>query len=99
VIAPGRVAAAIDARFDADGDDISVVRFAQPTNVHLNVDELIEQGHTVADVAMFVQQLRKAQVAAPQYPLSPAAGQEPAFLAAYPSALLPSLSCLPPDDH
>jgi hypothetical protein len=95
VISPTRIAAAIDARFDEDGDDEPVVRFVQPTNVHLDRDELAENGASVVDVAAFLLELSKSDVAAPQYPVPPGELDQPAFLAAYPSEMLASLPCLP----
>jgi hypothetical protein len=95
VISPTRIAAAIDARFDRDGDDAHVVRFVQPTNVHLNLDELADNGASVVDVAAHLLEVTKADVAAPQYPVPPEKLEQPAFLAAYPSEMLGALPCLP----
>jgi hypothetical protein len=94
VISPTRIAATINGRFDDDDDDVEVVRFVQPTNVHLDLDELAENGGSLVDVAAYLLKVTKADVASPQYPVPPDKLDQPAFLAAYPSDMLASLPCL-----
>jgi hypothetical protein len=94
-ISTGPIDAAIQERFDTDGDDVRVVSLVQPAQAFLNVAELEEQGHTVADVARFVQGLTKADTAGGGVTPPPGTENEPAFQAVFPSALMLDLPCLP----
>jgi hypothetical protein len=94
VIAPQAVAAAIQERFDDDGDDASIVEFTQPTHVFIDEDELAQRGVTLEEVSAFLLTLTKADVEGIDYPVDPADAAEPAFIAAYPSALIEDLPCL-----
>jgi hypothetical protein len=96
-ISPGLVAGAVNARFDTDGDDTDVVVFTQPTMMHIDVEELTEQGATLEDVSRFILTLRKGDVASTQWPGPADELDDPAFEAAYPSAMLETLPCVPRD--
>ena len=94
VISPILVADAIQARFDHDGDDVRIVEFTQPTHVFIDRDELREQGATLEEVAAYLLTLTKGQLQSPDFPAPPGVEDEPAFLAAYPSAMLEELPCV-----
>jgi type I phosphodiesterase/nucleotide pyrophosphatase len=89
------IEAGIDATFDTDGDEVPIVDLVQPTQVFLNVGELEQNGHTVADVARYVMTLTQAQTAGPGQTVDPATANEKVFEAAFPSNLMPELPCLP----
>jgi hypothetical protein len=97
VISPGRVADAIEARFDRDGDGRSIVESVQPTQIYLDRDELAQQGASLTDVARFALTLTKRDVGSDAWPIPAGALEDPAFLAAYPSAWLDELACVPRD--
>ena len=94
VISPILVADAIQARFDHDGDDVRIVEFTQPTHVFIDRDELREQGATLEEVAAYLLTLTKGQLQSPDFPAPLGVEEEPAFLAAYPSAMLEDLPCV-----
>ena len=94
VISPILVADAIQARFDHDGDDVRIVEFTQPTHVFIDRDELREQGATLEEVAAYLLTLTKGQLQSPDFPAPLGVEDEPAFLAAYPSAMLEDLPCV-----
>jgi hypothetical protein len=94
-ISTAPIEAGIDAEFDTDGDDVPVVDLVQPTQVFLNVDELEQNGFTVADVARYVMTLTQQQTAGGGTTVNPATASDPVFQAAFPSDLMPELPCLP----
>ena len=57
-------------------------------------DELREQGATLEEVAAYLLTLTKGQLQSPDFPAPPGVEDEPAFLAAYPSAMLEELPCV-----
>ncbi len=89
------IEAGIEERFDADDDDTAVVTLVQPSQVFLDVDELEQNGFTVGDVARYVMTLTQSQTLSPNQTLDPATANEPVFQAAFPSALMEELPCLP----
>ena len=94
-ISTAPIEAGINENFDTDGDDTPVVELVQPSQVFLNVDELGQNGFTVGDVARYVMTLTQAQSAGPGQTVDPATANETVFQAAFPSALMESLPCLP----
>jgi hypothetical protein len=94
-ISTAPIEAGINERFDTDGDDTKVVILVQPSQVFLDVDELEQNGFTVGDVARYVMTLTQAQTIAPNQTLDPATANDPVFQAAFPSALMEDLPCLP----
>lgn len=94
-ISTAPIEAGINENFDTDGDDTPVVQLVQPSQVFLNVDELEQNGFTVGDVARYVMTLTQAQSAGPGQTVDPATANETVFQAAFPSALMDSLPCLP----
>ena len=67
----------------------------QPSQVFLDVEELEQNGFTVGDVARYVMTLTQSQTLSPNQTLDPATANEPVFQAAFPSALMQELPCLP----
>jgi hypothetical protein len=94
-ISTAPIEAGINERFDTDGDDVPVVDLVQPTQVFMNVAELEQHGHTVADVARYVMTLTQAQTAGGGTTVDPATANDRVFQAAFPSALMTQLPCLP----
>ena len=64
----------------------------QATEIYLNTAALAANGHTVPEVARFVASLTAREVAAPGQGAPP---DQRVFRAAYPSAVLDHLPCLP----
>lgn len=93
-IAPGKVADAVNARFD-DGDDAKLVTFTQPTMMHVDVEELADVDATLEDVSRFILTLRKRDVLSEQWPGPADEYDDPAFEAAFPSTMLETLPCVP----
>jgi hypothetical protein len=94
VISPPAVAEAIQSRFDTDDDDARIVEFTQPTHVFVDLDEMEQNGATLDEIASYLLTVTKGEVDGGQYPVSPDAADEPAFLAVYPSSMLEDLPCL-----
>ncbi|HEY6568146.1 MAG TPA: alkaline phosphatase family protein, partial [Actinomycetota bacterium] len=95
VISPVKVAESIQARFDLDGDDVRIVDFTQPTHVFINRDEMNENGATLEEISAYLLTLTKSALQSPDYPAPPGVGDEPAFIAAYPSEWIEELPCMP----
>lgn len=96
-ISPGRVSGAVQARFDTDGDEVPVVEFTQPTMMHVNEDELAEQGATLEDVSRFILGLKKRDVVSTEWQGPTERLDDAAFEAVFPSSWLDSLDCVPRD--
>ncbi len=94
-ISSASLAAEINARFDHDGDATHVVQLVQPTQVFMDTKELARNGATLDDVARFVTTLTEAQTAPPTVTVEPAHANDRVFQAAFPSALMQQLPCLP----
>lgn len=93
VISPGKVGAAIEEKFDTNGDAEKVLGFVQPTQIFLNTVELAANGYTVEDVARYVMTLTEGQTYENEAP-SEADADDLVFPAAVPSEELASLPCL-----
>lgn len=83
------IEAHIRSRFD-DADDEPLVDQVQTTQVFLDTEELVENGHTLEAVAASVARLSAAEIATPAGPSG-----ERVFAAVFPSKLMDSLACLP----
>ncbi len=94
-ISTAPIEAGINAKFDTNGDDVPVVNLVQPSQVFLNTDELTKNGFTVGDVARWIMTLTQAQSAGPGATVDPATANDKVFQAAFPSALMQDLPCLP----
>lgn len=89
------IQAGINEHFDTDGDETPVVELVQPSQVFLDVDELEQNGFTVGDVARYIMTLTQTQTAVPDQVVDPATANDTVFQAAFPSALMQDLPCLP----
>jgi hypothetical protein len=94
-ISTAPIEAGINAKFDTNGDDTPVVELVQPSQVFLNTDELAKNGFTVGDVARYIMTLTQQQTAGPGQTVDPATANDKVFQAAFPSALMQDLPCLP----
>jgi hypothetical protein len=81
------------ARFDDDGDGVTLVQKVRPTEIWLNRDELHDNGLRLADVASYLFQLTQAEMVKPGR--TPSDPQARVFAGALPSRILSQLPCLP----
>lgn len=84
---------AIQETFDLDGDDVPVVGQVKQTEIFLNVGELEEQGHTIADVAERVMELTQQELTIPDVSIV-SDPEATVFRAAFPADILPRLPCV-----
>ena len=94
-ISTGPMQAMINEKFDTDGDNIPIVDLMQPTQAFLNVDELKQNGYTVADVARYMMTFTQAQTAGGGIVPLPGQDNVTVMQAAFPSDMMPDLPCLP----
>jgi len=94
-ISAGAVAGQINAHFDHNGDSTHVVDLVQPTQIFLNEQELRQNGGTDADVARFLMTLTENETKNYGVTVNPAHANDLVFQAAFPSALMDQLPCLP----
>lgn len=92
-IPPSNISAAVDARFDTDGDDVGMIQLVQTTTMFVNEAEMTENGVTLADISAYLMTLTKGDLIPEGLPAD-AAG-DPAFHAVIPSEMLADLPCLP----
>jgi hypothetical protein len=93
-ISTGPMQAMIDERFGRTGGP-QIVELMQPTQAFLNLEELEANGHTVDDVARFMMTFTQAQTAGGGIVPVPGQGDDVVMRAAFPSALMQDLPCLP----
>lgn len=67
----------------------------QPTQMFVNVDELRQNGYTLADVSRWIMGLGRSDATAAGVPLPAGHENDRVFRAAFPSALMQQLPCLP----
>ena len=89
------IAAGINIAFDDDGDDDYIVELVQPVGVFIDEAELKQNGHTLAEVAAFVMDLTKGDVAAEGVHVPSGQADDPVFDAAFPMESMFDLPCLP----
>jgi hypothetical protein len=94
-ISTGPMQTMINEKFDTDGDDTPIVDLMQPTQAFLNVDELSQNGYTVADVARYMMAFTQAQTAGGGVVPLPGQDNVTVMDAAFPSAMMQDLPCLP----
>ncbi|MBI4260682.1 MAG: alkaline phosphatase family protein [Actinobacteria bacterium] len=90
-----RLQAHLQEQFDGDDDDRPVIQKVRPTQIYVDTEELREHGHTLLDVAAFLNRYTKGMNAARPERLDPRERDDPVFRAAYPSRMLADLPCLP----
>jgi hypothetical protein len=93
-ISTGPMQEMINERFGAPGGP-DIVELMQPTQAFLNLEELEANGHTVDDVARFMMTFTQAQTAGGGIVPNPGEENDPVMAAAFPSALMQDLPCLP----
>jgi hypothetical protein len=93
-ISTGPMQQMIDEEFGRPGGP-EIVELMQPTQAFLNVDELEANGHAVDDVARFMMRFTQAQTAGGGVVPIPGQEHDVVMAAAFPSALMHDLPCLP----
>jgi Type I phosphodiesterase / nucleotide pyrophosphatase len=93
-ISTGPMQAMIDERFGRAGGP-PIVELMQPTQAFLNIEELEANGHTVDDVARFMMTFTQSQTVGGGVVPNPGQEQDVVMSAAFPSALMQDLPCLP----
>jgi hypothetical protein len=94
-ISSGPMQTMINEKFDTDGDDVPIVALMQPSQAFLNVDELEQNGYTVADVARYMMTFTQADTAGGGVTPIPGHENDTVMQAAFPSDIMPDLPCLP----
>jgi hypothetical protein len=89
------ISVGINAAFDHDGDDVPIVDLIQPTQLFVNEAELRQNGGTLEEVSRWIMELTESDTASPGVTVLAADANTTVFQAAFPSALMPSLDCLP----
>jgi len=85
----------LNATFDTDGDDVRLVDLVQQTQVFVNVDELEQSDRTLEEMSEWIMSLTKADTVQPGVVVPPEEADDPVFQAAFPSAIMGELACLP----
>lgn len=94
-ISTGPMQEMINTTFDDDGDDTVIVDLMQPTQAFLNVAELKQNGYTIDDVARAMMTYTQAQTSGGGVVPNPGQENDPVMAAAFPSAIMLDLPCLP----
>jgi Type I phosphodiesterase / nucleotide pyrophosphatase len=94
-ISSGPMQEMINTKFDDDGDSTKIVDLMQPSQAFLNLDELEQNGYTVDDVARYVMTFTQAQTAGGGVVPNPGEDNDTVMAAAFPSAIMLDLPCLP----
>jgi Type I phosphodiesterase / nucleotide pyrophosphatase len=89
------IAAGINQTFDHDGDDTHIVQLIQPTQIFVDADELRQNGYTLAEVSEWIMGLTQGETAGAGTAVDPATADDTVFQAAFPSAMMQDLPCLP----
>jgi len=93
-ISTGAVSQQIEAKFDTNGDSVSIVDNVQPGSIFLNEDEVAANHTTIDDIARFAQTLTQTDTSGGGVTPNPGQENDPVFQAVFPSSLLPQLPCL-----
>jgi hypothetical protein len=94
-ISTTEITSGINSTFGTGGDDTRIVELVQPTQVFVDEAELRRNGHTLDEVSEWIMGLTKADTALPGVVVPPDEADDPVFQAAFPSALMSALPCLP----
>lgn len=89
------ISAGINRVFDHDGDDERIVQLVQPTQIFIDVPELRQNGYTLAQVAQWILGLTRGETTGAGVSVPPGHQSDPVFRAAFPSAMMRNLPCLP----
>lgn len=93
-LSPGAIQSVLESKFDADDDGTPLIDLVSQTGIFVNMDELRQNGFTLDDLAQYITTLTAAQTVG-DFPITPAQAGDLVFQAAYPSAIMASLPCLP----
>jgi len=93
-ISTGPMQTMINERFGRPGGP-EIVELMQPTQAFLNLGELEANGHSVDDVARAMMTFTQAETAAGGVVPNPGEQGDPVMQAAFPSAMMQDLPCLP----
>jgi type I phosphodiesterase/nucleotide pyrophosphatase len=91
------LAAAIDERFDADGDDTPLILKLRPTEVWLDEAEIEDNATSVPEIADFIGRLTQQDTVKANLAPAPKPRAR-VFDAVFPSSILSTLPCLPDSD-
>jgi hypothetical protein len=94
-ISTGPMQTLLNERFDTDGDDTPVVDLMQPTQAFINTQELEDNGGTLNEMAAYMMTFTQAMTAGSGVVPFPGQENDTVFSAAFPSALMTDLPCLP----
>lgn len=94
-ISSGAMANVLKAKFDNDGDSVPVFEGIYQTGIFVNTDELRQNGYTLDDVARYIMTLTETQTAGVGVVVPPDEQSDLVFQAAFPSAIMHTLPCLP----
>jgi type I phosphodiesterase/nucleotide pyrophosphatase len=89
------IVSGINRAFDHDGDDEHIVELVQPTQIFIDVPELRQNGYTLAQVAQWILGLTRGEATGAGVYVPPEQANDPVFQAAFPSAMMRELPCLP----
>lgn len=93
-LSPGAIQTVIQAKFDLDDDETPLIDRVSQTGIFVNMNELRQNGFSLDDLAGYVTTLT-AEETVGDFPITPDQANLPVFQAAFPSAILASLPCLP----
>jgi Type I phosphodiesterase / nucleotide pyrophosphatase len=85
----------LEAVFDDDGDDVTLVQEVRPTEVWLDLEELADNGFTLEQVSRWFLSLTQADTYKNRHVPEPGHESDSVFAAALPSSILSTLPCLP----
>jgi hypothetical protein len=88
------IVAGINRVFGTPGGE-PIVELVQPTEIFINVPQLRKNGYTLAQVSEWIMGLTRAQTAGAGVYVPPDHANDKMFEAAFPSAMMRSLPCLP----
>jgi hypothetical protein len=88
------IVAGINRAFGTPGGE-PIVELVQPTEIFINVPQLRKNGYTLAQVSEWIMGLTRAQTAGAGVYVPPDHANDKVFEAAFPSAMMRSLPCLP----
>ncbi len=94
-ISTGPIGSGLNAAFDTDGDDVSVVQLIQPTQIYVDEAELHQNGGTLEDMARWIMDRTKGTTAGAGVVVPASEQSDKVFAASFPSDLMNHLDCLP----
>jgi hypothetical protein len=89
------IVAGINSVFDLDRDNEHIVELVQPTQIFIDVPELRQNGHTLGEVSQWIIGLTRGETTGAGVYVPPQHEDDAVFQAAFPSAMMRNLPCLP----